>query len=84
MGRGAGTVPRLIVQVCGHRQNLGRHIPARPTDFGQFICVLFSVFSLFYFSVLWPVVPLLDRWCPWQACGGPEKYVVSLLGLWCP
>ena len=37
------------------------------------------------------LVPLLGGWCSWQACGGPDKYVVSLgssmvplLELWCP
>ena len=37
------------------------------------------------------LVPLLGRWCSWQACGAPGKYVVSLgssvvplLSQWCP
>ena len=40
-----------------------------------------------------PMVPLLGRWCPWQACGaparplvplGPDRSVVPLTSLKCP
>ena len=48
------------------------------TDFGHFISVMpyihYSVFSNLFFPT-WPVVPLLDRWCPWQARGASD---------WCP
>ena len=38
-----------------------------------------ALFSGFFFIFSdKPVVPLLGRWCSWQARGGPDKYVVSL------
>ena len=49
------------------------------TDFGHFISVVpyFQFILLFFqtFFQTWPVVPLLDRWCPWQARGASD---------WCP
>ena len=37
-------------------------------------CPIFSFFFKLFFQT-WPVVPLLDRWCPWQARGASD---------WCP
>ena len=43
----------------------------RPLDFGGALC---SAYFIIIFQT-WPVVPLLDRWCPWQARGASD---------WCP
>ena len=46
----------------------------RPLYFGgALFSVYFIIFSNFFQT--WPVVPLLDRWCPWKASGASD---------WCP
>ena len=75
----------------------------RPLYFGG---ALFAVYFIIFFKLVFSnlacgaPVPLLNRWCPWQArgasdwllggwcswqaCGGPDKYVVALTSMWCP
>ena len=57
------------------------HIPKikNATDFGHLILVMpyFQVFYCFDIKrVSGPVVPLLGLWCPWRACGVPDRPVV--------